>query len=142
MRNGAIAEEVAHVKPRLIPMLKFPDDDSWRVDSTPMAYELEARYEDDRSIVPSDPAQRFLSDLIEDFADEWFTKAMFHYRWYYAADRDFRQAGSRRTTSSGRMDRRHARRLRLVSVSARCHEWPWWAARTRIAPLSNVVSRC
>ncbi len=89
MRNGVIAEEVAHVKPRLIPMLKFPDDEGWRVDSTPMAYELEARYEDDRSIVPTDPAQRFLSDLIEDFADEWLTKAMFHYRWYYAADRDF-----------------------------------------------------
>ena len=31
MRNG-IAEEVAHVKPRLIPMLKFPDDEGWRVD--------------------------------------------------------------------------------------------------------------
>jgi glutathione S-transferase len=89
MRNGAVSVETAQVKPQIIPMLQFPDDDAWRVDSTPMAYELEERFPNHRSVLPADPVQRFFSDFIEDFADEWLTKAMFHYRWFYAADRDF-----------------------------------------------------
>lgn len=41
--------------------------------------------------MPTDPAQAYLSDLLEDFGDEWVTKIMFHYRWYYEADRAFAQ---------------------------------------------------
>ena len=42
----------------------------------------------DRKIVPSDPAIAFLDYLLEDFADEWLTKAMFHYRWHFPGDAD------------------------------------------------------
>ena len=38
------------------------------------------------AFIPSDPGLAFLNDLIEDYADEWLTKAMFHYRWSYADD--------------------------------------------------------
>ena len=89
MRNGAVRSEVAHVRPQIIPMVQRPQDDEWYVDSTPIIYDLESRHDNNRSVLPDDPADRFLAELIEDLADEWLTKAMFHYRWHYAADRDF-----------------------------------------------------
>ena len=36
-----------------------------------------------RSIVPTDPALALIDAIIEDFGDEWVTKAMYHYRWAY-----------------------------------------------------------
>jgi glutathione S-transferase len=56
-----------------------------RVDSTPLIRELESEYAG-RSVVPSDPVLAFLDALLEDYADEWLTKAMFHYRWAFAPD--------------------------------------------------------
>lgn len=57
-----------------------------RVDSTPLIRTLEARWPGRRAVVPLDPALAFLDGLIEDYADEWLTKAMFHYRWAFAPD--------------------------------------------------------
>jgi len=82
-------DAVSHVKPNIIPMLRFPGEDQYRVDSTPLAYALEDRHPNYRSIVPDDPGHAFLSHLLEDMADEWLTKAMFHYRWHYDADIDY-----------------------------------------------------
>jgi glutathione S-transferase len=56
-------------------------------DSTPIIRRLEADFEA-RSVIPSDPVLGFLNYLLEDYADEWLTRCMFHYRWHHEADID------------------------------------------------------
>ncbi|WP_116234933.1 glutathione S-transferase C-terminal domain-containing protein [Parasphingopyxis lamellibrachiae] len=75
-------------KVRLLPTFYFhrPDGEiEAMVDSTPIIRRLETEYEE-RATLPADPVLRFLNHLIEDYADEWVTKAMFHYRWAHEAD--------------------------------------------------------
>ncbi len=85
--NGA--KDVPPVPVALIPILVFPGEDggaaSAMVDSTFQIRRLEKAYAG-RSVIPTDPAIAFLDELIEDYGDEWLTKAMFHYRWAYAED--------------------------------------------------------
>ncbi len=82
------AGDLPQPKVQLIPVFYFPDEHggiSAEVDSTPIIRRLEDEYAG-RSLIPSDPALAFLDYLLEDYGDEWLTKAMFHYRWYYADD--------------------------------------------------------
>ena len=75
-------------KPPLLPTFYLPDADGVVqavTDSTPLIRRFEAEHAG-RSVIPSDPALAFIDALLEDFGDEWLTKAMFHYRWTYAAD--------------------------------------------------------
>ena len=72
----------------LLPRLILPGDDGAleaRVDSTPLIRVLEGSHRG-RSVVPPDPVMAFLDALLEDYADEWLTKPMFHYRWAFAPD--------------------------------------------------------
>src|SRR5437773_2244547 len=55
------------------------------VDSTPLIRRLETLYSG-RAVIPSDPVMVFVDALLEDYADEWLTKPMFHYRWAFAPD--------------------------------------------------------
>lgn len=80
------AEFARFAKLPLIPVLVGSDDYSLQ-DSTPIAETLERRYPEP-SITPDEPALAFLSALLEDYADEWVNKAMFHYRWTYPADQE------------------------------------------------------
>jgi len=56
-------------------------------DSTPILAQLES-LSDERSLYPTEPVIRFINYVLEDYADEWLTRCMFHYRWMYAADID------------------------------------------------------
>jgi glutathione S-transferase len=58
-------------------------------DSSPIIRRLE-REHSGRSVIPSDPALAFIDLAVEDYADEWLTKPMFHYRW--TAEADIKQA--------------------------------------------------
>jgi len=72
----------------LLPQLLLPGPDGGRAahtDSTPLIRRLEAM-QAGRRVIPPDPAIAFLDALLEDYADEWLTKAMFHYRWAFAPD--------------------------------------------------------
>lgn len=94
--NKQIADRVAYPKPKvsLLPTFYFPDSDGElqaETDSSPILRRLEESHAG-RSAIPGDAVLAFLNWLLEDYADEWLTKAMFHYRWHYADD--IKKAGS------------------------------------------------
>ncbi len=85
VRGAAVQSEFQSLaKLPLIPMLVTPDGEVIQ-DSTPLIAEMERRHPEP-ALEPPDVPRAFLSALIEEYADEWGNKAMFHYRWTYEAD--------------------------------------------------------
>ena len=94
-RNSKEDVNTPKVPVNLLPVLVIPgengDYSQAKIDSTPIIRFLEAE-QSDRSVIPADPVMAFIDYLIEDYADEWLTKAMFHFRWSHKRNVDF--AGS------------------------------------------------
>ena len=94
-RNSKEDVNTPKVPVNLLPVLVIPgengDYSQAKIDSTPIIRFLEAE-QSDRSVIPADPVMAFIDYLIEDYADEWLTKAMFHFRWAHKRNVDF--AGS------------------------------------------------
>tara|TARA_X000001316_G_scaffold8529_1_gene2274 strand:- start:3767 stop:4759 length:993 start_codon:yes stop_codon:yes gene_type:complete len=87
--TGMTAEDRQSVMPNVrapvIPVIRKPDG-QWTNDSTPFLLSLEG---EGRDLLPPSPVARFACLLLEDMADEWFMKAMFHYRWAYEDDAEW-----------------------------------------------------
>ena len=80
------AEYERYAKLPLVPLVVTPDGTALQ-DSTPIIEAMEARVPAP-PLQPSDPAIAFLSALVEEYADEWGNKPMFHYRWFYEPDQE------------------------------------------------------
>ena len=75
-------------KVRLLPTFYGTTEEGGEVaicDSTPIIREIDANFTE-RLVIPTNPVLSLINSIIEDFADEWLTKAMFHYRWSYEPD--------------------------------------------------------
>jgi glutathione S-transferase len=150
--HGADAHKaLTKVKAPVIPVIEYPDG-TFHNDSTPLIYDLEARHTD-RSVLPPDPATAFIAHLIEDFADEWVTKAMFGYRWLEEVDQiqmsrwlafDAMKGGGR-AQSQGFAEQFRARQVgRMAIVGCTRENFPLIEASTRalLAALeAHVVDR-
>jgi glutathione S-transferase len=85
VRSMAVMEEFRrYAKLPLVPLVVAPDGTAMQ-DSTPIIEAMEKRAPEP-ALDPVDPTLRFLSALLEEYADEWGNKPMFHYRWTYEAD--------------------------------------------------------
>ena len=67
----------------IIPAVRCDADGVGYQDSTPIMRAWDAKFPlpEERSAHPPCVALRFISDLLEEFGDEWANKWMFHYRW-------------------------------------------------------------
>jgi glutathione S-transferase len=81
---GNMDEFQKHAKLPLIPLVITPDGAGLQ-DSTPILEQMEQRFPEP-ALQPRDAALGFLSALIEEYADEWGNKPMFHFRWWYPPD--------------------------------------------------------
>lgn len=137
--HGADSRDaLSKVKAPVIPVMEYPDG-TFHNDSTPLIYDLEARHSA-RSVIPADPARAFIAHLIEDFADEWVTKAMFGYRWLEEVDQiqmsrwlafDAMKGGGL-ATSQGYAEQFRARQVgRMAIVGCAAENFPLIEASTR-----------
>eukprot|EP01060_Flectonema_neradi_P003119 TRINITY_DN11985_c0_g1_i2.p1 TRINITY_DN11985_c0_g1~~TRINITY_DN11985_c0_g1_i2.p1 ORF type:complete len:359 (+),score=83.49 TRINITY_DN11985_c0_g1_i2:63-1139(+) len=81
--NRGGRDDVGYARPKgppLLPNVICPGGEAVG-DSTPI---LERFGNGERSLFPPNEVENFFNKLIEDFADEWMTKMMYHYRWAHS----------------------------------------------------------
>ena len=79
------AEYQKYAKIPIVPLVVTPDGQGLQ-DSTPIMEAIDERFPNP-SAHPTDPVARFVSQLLEEFGDEWGNKWMFHLRWAREEDR-------------------------------------------------------
>ncbi|MCH2390754.1 MAG: glutathione S-transferase family protein [Nitrospinales bacterium] len=68
----------------IVPLVVTPEKTGLQ-DSTPIIKLLEHEYQNN-SVSPPEAHTAFVARILEEYADEWLNKAMFHYRWRYEDD--------------------------------------------------------
>jgi len=84
--SNSMGEYQRYAKLPIIPAVATPTGEGLQ-DSTPIIETMEQRVPEP-SIHPPSDALRFLSELLEEFGDEWGNKWMFHYRWARDVDQE------------------------------------------------------
>ena len=79
-------EYLKYAKIPIVPLVVSPAKEGFQ-DSTPIIDMMENLYPEP-SVHPEDETLKFLSILLEEYADEWGNKHMFHYRWKAEIDQD------------------------------------------------------
>ena len=77
LQAGSPSARQPRPRVELLPQLIYPGAKEALTDSSPLIRRLEGEF-NGRSVIPDDPALAFLDALLEDYADEWTTKMMFH----------------------------------------------------------------
>ena len=117
-RNSKEDNNTPKVPVNLLPVLVIPNENGEyseaKVDTTPIIRSLE-KLHSARSVIPIDPVISFLDYLIEDYADEWLTKAMFHFRWAHQKNVDFAGSILPRWTMNHLSDEEIAPMSKLIS---------------------------
>jgi glutathione S-transferase len=73
-----------YAKIQIVPLVITPENKGLQ-DSTPIIQLMEKQHPDN-TIAPKEIHTAFVSRLLEEYADEWMVKCMFHYRWRYPED--------------------------------------------------------
>lgn len=107
-----------YAKLPLIPLVVGPGEEVMQ-DSTPIIETLETRFPDP-TLEPPSETLRFLSALIEDYADEWVNKPMFHYRWWAEED----QIAVARRLAEGMLPGADEAKVAELAVSVRARMVP------------------
>jgi hypothetical protein len=76
------AASLPAAKPSLLPTFYTQGDKSLQAvtDITPILEQLDADFSG-RSVHSSEPVLNLINYILEDYADEWLTRCMFHFRW-------------------------------------------------------------